>query len=505
MALANMKSVQEAATSPTMYLTEILAHTRRVVAERKQAADMGALERLAAGHEPRGFARALRMRAEHGVVIIAELKKASPSRGIIRPDFDAAALAAQMEADGAATLSVLTDERFFQGSLENLQRASAAVSIPCLRKDFMVDEFQMLEARAHGADAVLLIVAALDDATLRSLRLSAKAHHLDVLCEVHDAEELDRARDLGCECVGVNSRDLRTFEVSLERACELAARLPGDAVKVAESGIHTVADMQKLRAAGYEAFLIGESLMRQPQPGEALARLLHDAGGRRRMFVKICATTNLADAQLAAELGADAIGFVFAPSKRQVTAEQVREITRALPPTLSKVGVFTTADAEQILQAARVAGLDTVQLHSAFDPKLVETIHTGSGGMLRVLQVVDVGSDTDLEHLRTTLKAVLQRADVAAALLDASHGGASGGTGLRFDWERTSATVRRVQQETGGRVIVAGGLHAGNVGEAIAAFAPWGVDVASGVEAQPGTKDAARLRSFLERARADAR
>jgi len=265
-------------TEKTMYLPEILAHTRTVVAERKAAADFAALERAAAAHAPRGFARALRAKAEaEGVAVIAELKKASPSRGLIRAEFDAAMLAPMMEAGGAAVLSVLTDERFFQGSLENLRRASAAVSIPCLRKDFMVDAFQVLEARANGADAILLIVAALTDAELKTLRASAREHGLDVLCEVHDAEELERARALECECVGVNSRDLRTFEVSLERACELAAMLPASAVKVAESGIHTAADMQRLRAAGYDAFLIGESLMRQPEPGLALRALLSGA------------------------------------------------------------------------------------------------------------------------------------------------------------------------------------------------------------------------------------
>jgi indole-3-glycerol phosphate synthase len=262
----------------TMYLPEILAHHRADVAQRKAVADLAALERAAAAHTPRGFAQSLRTKATaEGLAVIAELKKASPSRGLIRADFDAAVLAPMMEAGGAAVLSVLTDERFFQGSLENLRRASAACTIPCLRKDFMVDAFQVLEARANCADAILLIVAALTDVELRTLRDSARAHELDVLCEVHDAEELDRALALDCECVGVNSRDLRTFEVSLDRACELAAKLPASAVKVAESGIHTVADMRRLIAAGYEAFLIGESLMRQPHPGEALAHLLREA------------------------------------------------------------------------------------------------------------------------------------------------------------------------------------------------------------------------------------
>lgn len=260
-----------------MYLPEILAHHRADVAVRKASADLRALEQAAAAHTPRGFAHALRAKAaSDGVAVIAELKKASPSKGLIRADFEPAALALAMQQGGAAVLSVLTDEKFFQGSLSYLQAASCAVTIPCLRKDFMVDEFQMLEARANRADAVLLIVAALTDAELRTLRNAARSMELDVLCEVHDGEELDRALALDCECVGVNSRDLKTFHVSLDRAAELAARLPQSAVRVAESGIHTADDMRRLRDAGYEAFLIGESLMRKPQPGEALAELLRE-------------------------------------------------------------------------------------------------------------------------------------------------------------------------------------------------------------------------------------
>jgi phosphoribosylanthranilate isomerase len=219
------------------------------------------------------------------------------------------------------------------------------------------------------------------------------------------------------------------------------------------------------------------------------------------MFVKICANTNLEDALLAAELGADAVGFVFAPSKRRVTAELVAEITRGLPEIVTKVGVFTSTDAEEILESASVAGLNVVQLHSSFDPELVNAIDAGSGGMLRVFQVVDVPVGMDLEELRALLGAVLQQPYVVAALLDASHGGASGGTGKRFDWERTAEVVRQVQDETGGSVIVAGGLNPENVGEAIAAFAPWGVDVASGVEASAGKKDAVKLGAFIAAAR----
>lgn len=258
----------------SQHLTRILAKTRETVAQRKQQIPFQELERRAALHTPRGFARALRRRAQESPAIIAELKKASPSKGLIRPDFDVPSLAAELAAAGSAALSVLTDEPFFQGSLKNLELASAAVNIPCLRKDFMIDEYQVVEARAHGADAILLIVAALPDAELRALNDAARRCQLDVLCEVHTAEELERARDLGCEAYGVNNRDLKTFHVRLETSLDLAEKLPADAVHVAESGIHTAEDIQRLRAAGYDAFLVGESLMRKPSPGAALAELL---------------------------------------------------------------------------------------------------------------------------------------------------------------------------------------------------------------------------------------
>jgi phosphoribosylanthranilate isomerase len=220
------------------------------------------------------------------------------------------------------------------------------------------------------------------------------------------------------------------------------------------------------------------------------------------MFIKICANTNLEDALLVAELGADAVGFVFAPSKRQVSVEQVAEIVRGLPEGLTKVGVFTTTDAEEILQTAGVAGLTAVQLHSEFDPALVNAIDVGSGGMLQVFQVIDVLPEMDADDLRSSLTAVLQHPYVVAALLDASHGGVSGGTGERFDWESTSEVVRSVQNY--GNVIVAGGLNAENVVQAISVLRPWGVDVASGVEVVPGKKDPERLRAFAAAARAAA-
>ena len=257
-----------------MHLERILETTRAAVAKRKSRVVRDQLERKAAEHTPRGFARSLRSASKRGPAIIAELKKASPSRGLIRAGFDPASLARSFASNGAAALSVLTDEPYFQGSLLNLELASAVTALPCLRKDFIVDEYQIVEARAHRADAILLIVAALSDAELAQFTRIAHDYALDTLCEVHTAEELDRVSGLHCDAFGVNNRNLATFEVSLDTSLALAGRLPASAVRVAESGIHTLEDIDRLRAAGFDAFLIGESLMRQADPGDALRRFL---------------------------------------------------------------------------------------------------------------------------------------------------------------------------------------------------------------------------------------
>jgi indole-3-glycerol phosphate synthase len=255
-------------------LDQILAHTLQQVKARKAVADYQKLERQAAEHSPRGFTAALRMAAATGPAIIAEIKKASPSKGLIRRDFYPAKLAYGFETAGAAALSVLTDEEFFQGSLAFLREASNVVKIPCLRKDFILDSFQILEARAAGADAVLLIVAAHTDASLGHLRDEARSMGLDVLCETHDRNEMERAVALGFDLLGVNSRDLRTFAVKTELFAELAPSMPRDAILVAESGIRSAEDIARLRDIGYQAFLVGEALMREPDPAAALAMLL---------------------------------------------------------------------------------------------------------------------------------------------------------------------------------------------------------------------------------------
>lgn len=246
-------------------LDKILEAKRAEVATRMATipvADLSA--RADAQSPPRGFRSALDAKRRTGHALIAEIKRASPSKGLIRPDFDPAAHAAAYEAGGAACLSVLTDERWFQGANSYLAAARDACALPVLRKDFMVDPWQTLESRAIGADAILLIVAALDDGRMAEIEAAAIECGLDVLVEVHDEAELDRALKLQSRLIGVNNRDLKTFKVDLERTYELAVKAPEDITLVSESGLSTRADLDALAARGINCFLIGEALMRQP-------------------------------------------------------------------------------------------------------------------------------------------------------------------------------------------------------------------------------------------------
>ena len=256
-------------------LDTILARKAEEIAERSARVPLAELiARVGDASPVRGFADALRTRIERGEpAVIAEVKKASPSKGVIRAEFDPAAIARRYEAGGAACLSVLTDVDFFQGADEYLVAAREACTLPVLRKDFVVDEYQLHEARALGADAVLLIAAALDDAQLAGFAALAAELGLDALAEVHDATELERVLRLPLPLVGVNNRDLRTFGVSLDTTLALKDRLPADRVLVTESGIAAPADVARMRDAGVHAFLVGEAFMREADPGEALRRL----------------------------------------------------------------------------------------------------------------------------------------------------------------------------------------------------------------------------------------
>ena len=259
----------------TDILARILARKAEEVAERKARTPVRELvARIADLPDTRGFAAAIEARIEEGdAAVIAEVKKASPSKGVIRAQFDPAAIARSYAAGGATCLSVLTDADFFQGREDDLVQARAACALPVLRKDFTIDPYQVHEARAIGADCILLIVAALDDDALLELALLAAEIDLDVLVEVHDADELERALAIPAPLIGVNNRNLRTFEVSLDTSLDLRQRMHDGRVLVSESGIATPEDVTRLRAAGIHAFLIGETFMRTDEPGHALAQL----------------------------------------------------------------------------------------------------------------------------------------------------------------------------------------------------------------------------------------
>ena len=262
-------------------LARILARKREEIEEGSRQIPLAEMRRRASdAPAPRGFRAALETRIGEGhAAVIAEIKRASPSRGIIRHDFDPSRIAAGYERGGAAALSVLTDREFFRGAPDHLRAARAATALPVLRKDFLIDPWQVHEARAMGADCVLLIVAALDDDLLRGLAALAGELGLDTLVEVHDEAELERALRITAPLVGINNRDLRTFETSLATTMRLAPRVPADRLTVTESGIASRGDVAGLRARGVHAFLVGEAFMSAPDPGDRLAGLFGEGDG----------------------------------------------------------------------------------------------------------------------------------------------------------------------------------------------------------------------------------
>lgn len=256
-------------------LQRILARKREEVMERRQQETLAGLEsRISEQSRVRGFAEAMQRRAQiREPAVIAEVKRASPSKGLIREDFCPAQIAGSYQRGGATCLSVLTDVDFFQGSDAFLQEARAICELPVLRKDFIVDPWQVVEARAIGADAILLIVAALEDEQMRELAATAAEHDLDVLVEVHDRGELERALELATPLLGINNRDLHSFETRLETTLDLLPHIPGDRVVITESGIHVPEDVALMRDAGVFGFLVGEAFMRAEDPGEKLREL----------------------------------------------------------------------------------------------------------------------------------------------------------------------------------------------------------------------------------------
>lgn len=476
-------------------LDRILARTREAVAARRRAMPIERMQHqmpTPTGRRP--FAQAISRPGE--VNIIAEFKRRSPSRGVIREDLQAVEVAQAYEVAGAAALSVLTEEQFFGGSLDDLREARGATLLPTLRKDFIVDSYQVWEAWYAGADAVLLIVAALSDPQLKELFSTAEEIGLDALVEVHDREELERATRVGARIVGVNNRDLRTMEVHLETSLDLATWIPEDVVAVSESGITGPGDVRRLRDAGYDAFLIGEHLMLQ-DPGSALETLIRQSAAQRwrgrqarqdrRVFVKICGITSFEDGIMAAEAGADAVGFVFWPgSPRAVDPATARRVARQLPPFVLRVGVFVDESTATLASVAEEVGLDILQLHGSEGPECFGRLPR------RAIKAVLVGEAFQPEE-------ALRFAGVAdGILLDTRlpDFGAPGGTGKPFDW----SSVREVR-EGASFLVLAGGLTPENVKVALTAVRPDAVDVSTGVESAPGRKDPQKVRAFIDAVR----
>jgi len=382
------------------------------------------------------FAEALRA---PGLGAIAEIKRRSPSAGELRPDADPARIAPAYAHAGAAAVSVLVDERF-GGTWDDLRAARAASDVPLLAKGFFSTPHDLRTAKEAGADAVLLLLRDLDDDTARALLAEAKDFGLDTLVEAHDAAELDRGLALDAPVLGVNARDLSSFAIDRETQLQLVARAPRDRVVIAESGIVSRAHGAAAELAGADAILVGSTLMRAPDPAAKLAELVS------RPLVKVCGLTREEDVAVAAEAGADLLGFVLAP-------ESPRAATHVLPVPDETLAVAVWVGS---------AGESDAEL---------DQVHTVEPGKVR-------GRDATLYRGG---EAVARVVDLPWQEDDPSH------------WERAAGTD--------GRVVLAGGLGPENVAEAIAAVRPWAVDASSSLERSPGVKDHARVRAYVEAAR----
>ncbi|HEU5348206.1 MAG TPA: indole-3-glycerol phosphate synthase TrpC, partial [Ktedonobacterales bacterium] len=478
-------------------LARIAAATRIHLAERRQQIPLDAMRALAIeAPPPRSFAASLRPRAGGPARLIAEVKRASPSKGLLAERFDPVARAGAYAAGGAAAISVLTEPDFFHGSLDHLRAVRAAVSVPVLRKDFLLDPYQVYEARAAGADAVLLICALLDDALLHDLLALARSLGMAALVEAHDADEVRRAVAAGATVIGVNSRDLRTFAVDPDVVRRLRPLVPKDCLFVAESGISDQCGAARARAFGADAMLVGEALMRAASP-ETLARGLATApGGATAQFfgamgdpyVKICGLKAAEHVRAAVRLGADAFGLVFAASRRQVTPEQARQLVEAARTAAAEsaqadvvageqrsmhghsgadstarahclaVGVFVNEPAERIAHIAATVGLDAVQLSGDEPPETCVAVAGAAG--LPVLRALRLRTADDLSLLDAyALAGVTLMLDTPA--IDGSYGG----TGQAGDWQLAAEAARRWP------IILAGGLAPDNLAGALATVA----------------------------------
>ena len=444
------------------------------MAERARATAAAELAASATGEFAFPFEAALRA---EGMSFICEVKKASPSKGLISPEFDPVAIACEYEAAGAAAVSCLTEPFWFQGADEYLTAIADAVSIPVLRKDFVVDEYMVYQARAIGASAVLLICSILNDEQLKAYVALCHELGLTALVEAYEPEEVPRAIAAGARVVGVNNRDLRTFQVDFGRSIDLRPMVGPERVFVSESGVETREDVARLEAAGVDAVLIGETLMRADDKRAMLDDLRGIADGTCGTRVKLCGMWRDEDINAVLEAAPNYCGFVvdFPKSHRSVTPERAIELGCALEDSgITRVGVFVDAEPETIELLVLAEAIDVVQLHghedAAYVRELRELLDTTSlGRAAKIIQAFRVTSADDV--------AQAEKSPADLVLLDNGQG-----TGEAFDWSLLATDVPTRPSRS---FILAGGLTPQNVAEAIAVTQPFAVDVSSGIES-PG-------------------
>lgn len=480
------------------FLERIVASTRADLEARKVELPLDALrERVATAPASRDFATALRPERAGSARLIAEVKRASPSKGLLAERFDPVAQARAYQAGGAAVISVLTEPHYFRGSLDDLRVVRAAVDVPVLRKDFVADPYQVYEARAAGADAVLLICALLDDASLRDLLALTHALGMEALVEAHNAEETRRAVASGARVIGVNARDLRSFAVDTEVIQRLRPLVPSDRVFVAESGIADRLGAMRARAWGADAILVGEALMRAADPTAKARELTTAPGGSTNelfshsfdgCFVKLCGLVTVDQADVARDLGANAVGLVFYPlSPRAISPGEARRIATHINGRGGLAfGLFVNETIETVLDVVTSESLSGIQLSGDETPEYVAELACRTPWP--ILKAVRLRSEADL--------ALLDAYGLAGAtiLLDAHVSNSFGGTGRRGDWDLARRAAQRWP------IVLAGGLTPENVAEALRATGARGVDVSSGIETD-GVKDPAKMRAFVARAR----
>lgn len=469
-----------------MILDTIVEATKIRVAKEKQMESPEAVKAAAlALPSDTGFPFEAALR-QQDFNFICEVKKASPSKGIIAEHFPYLDIAKEYEVAGAAAISVLTEPDFFKGDKKYLQEIASTVKIPVLRKDFIIDEYQIYQAKVWGASAILLICACLDVPTLTKFRELADSLGLSSLVEAHDENEVQMAIDCGARIIGVNNRNLKDFTVDVQNSVRLRNLVQDDVIFVSESGLETPEDIQVLRDNNIGVALMGETFMRSPNKVEKLAYLYGPTYYTPK--VKMCGISKVETIPAIVDAKPDYMGLVFAPSKRQVTVEQAKILIEELHKqcinhydikVVKTVGVFVNETLDNLVRIADTANLDAVQLHGDEDEAFIQSLKERTN--VEVWKAIQIRTAADTEKWIDSSAEML--------LFDAYHKDERGGTGEVFDWSSLDAFERPF--------MLAGGIDSTNVARAIRTVRPYGIDISSGIETN-GMKDDKKITAFTK-------